>query len=79
MGSTRNRCSLTPTELVMSVSDQSERRSDMPSEGIVALMGGLCGAGSAILFDDALVVGLGTGVGVAVLLLIYIGVQRFLL
>lgn len=47
-----------------------------PPGWFVALVGGISGAISALVFERGLFVGLGTGVGVALFYLLYVGWYR---
>jgi len=64
----------------MDASDQdTDPDAEMPSGGLVGLFGGVSGASSALLFESAVSVGLGTGAGVVLFFLLYRGLKNGML
>lgn len=55
------------------MSEEDQRTDLKPPGSFVALAGAISGGISAVLFERALLVGLGTGVGVVLFSLLYLG------
>ena len=56
--------------------NDTEQKSSMPPGWLVAVFGGVSGAVSALVFQRALVVGLGAGGGVLLFFALYWGIDR---